>query len=49
VSGSYRHGSNKAQTIFHTIFHKTPAPPADEEAGVTRLYRWHIDAALYEL
>jgi alpha-ketoglutarate-dependent taurine dioxygenase len=33
----------------HTTFHKTPVSPADEEAGITRFYRWHIDAALYEL
>jgi len=33
----------------HTTFHKTAVSPADEAAGVTRFYRWHIDAALYEL
>jgi xanthine dioxygenase len=33
----------------HTTFHKTPVSPADEAAGITRFYRWHIDAALYEL
>ena len=33
----------------HTTFHKTPVSPEDEEKGVTRFYRWHIDAALYDL
>jgi len=33
----------------HTTFHKTRVSPEDEERGVTRFYRWHIDAALYEL
>ncbi|KAI9510760.1 alpha-ketoglutarate dependent xanthine dioxygenase [Russula earlei] len=33
----------------HATFHKTVVSPADEAAGVTRFYRWHIDAALYDL
>ena len=34
----------------HRTFHKTVVTPEDEEAhGATRFYRWHIDAALYEL
>ncbi|KAA1477207.1 Clavaminate synthase-like protein [Dentipellis sp. KUC8613] len=33
----------------HTTFHKTRVSPADEAAGATRFYRWHIDAALYDL
>ncbi|KAH9958966.1 hypothetical protein BC827DRAFT_1269185 [Russula dissimulans] len=33
----------------HRTFHKTVVSPADEAAGVTRFYRWHIDAALYDL
>ncbi|CED83872.1 clavaminate synthase-like protein [Phaffia rhodozyma] len=33
----------------HKTFHKTAVSPEDEEAGVTRFYRWHIDAALYDL
>ncbi|KAH9983762.1 taurine catabolism dioxygenase [Russula vinacea] len=33
----------------HTTFHKTPVSAADEAAGITRFYRWHIDAALYDL
>lgn len=33
----------------HTTFHKTRVSPEDEEKGFTRFYRWHIDAALYEL
>lgn len=33
----------------HKTFHKTPVSDADEAAGATRLYRWHIDAALYKL
>ncbi|KAF8655374.1 hypothetical protein AX16_003071 [Volvariella volvacea WC 439] len=33
----------------HTTFHKTRVSPEDEEKGVTRFYRWHIDAALYDL
>ncbi|KAH8119715.1 Clavaminate synthase-like protein [Phellopilus nigrolimitatus] len=33
----------------HTSFHKTRVSPEDEAAGATRFYRWHIDAALYDL
>lgn len=33
----------------HTTFHKTRVSPEDEEKGYTRFYRWHIDAALYDL
>jgi hypothetical protein len=33
----------------HTTFHKTRVSPEDEARGVTRFYRWHIDAALYDL
>ncbi|KAK0465906.1 taurine catabolism dioxygenase [Desarmillaria tabescens] len=33
----------------HTTFHKTRVSPEDEAKGATRFYRWHIDAALYDL
>ncbi|KAH9486196.1 Alpha-ketoglutarate-dependent xanthine dioxygenase xan-1 [Psilocybe cubensis] len=33
----------------HTTFHKTKVSPEDEAKGHTRFYRWHIDAALYDL
>ncbi|KDQ62933.1 hypothetical protein JAAARDRAFT_28900 [Jaapia argillacea MUCL 33604] len=33
----------------HTTFHKTQVSQIDEDAGITRYYRWHIDAALYDL
>ncbi|KAK0222612.1 hypothetical protein EDD85DRAFT_861781 [Armillaria nabsnona] len=33
----------------HTTFHKTRVSPEDEDKGATRFYRWHIDAALYDL
>ncbi|KAK0234179.1 taurine catabolism dioxygenase [Armillaria fumosa] len=33
----------------HTTFHKTRVSPEDEVKGATRFYRWHIDAALYDL
>ncbi len=33
----------------HTTFHKTRVSPEDEAKGYTRFYRWHIDAALYDL
>ncbi|EIW72335.1 hypothetical protein TREMEDRAFT_26085 [Tremella mesenterica DSM 1558] len=33
----------------HKTFHKTPISQEDEDAGATRFYRWHIDAALYAL
>lgn len=33
----------------HTTFHHSRVSIEDEEKGVTRYYRWHIDAALYEL
>ena len=32
----------------HTTFHKTRVSPEDEEKGVTRFNRWHIDAAFYD-
>ena len=33
----------------HTTFHKTRVSEEDTERGYTRFYRWHIDAALYDL
>ncbi|KAI9069896.1 Clavaminate synthase-like protein [Trametes sanguinea] len=33
----------------HTTFHKTQVSAEDTEKGYTRFYRWHIDAALYNL
>jgi hypothetical protein len=33
----------------HTTFHKTRVSPEEEATGITRFYRWHIDAALYDL
>jgi hypothetical protein len=33
----------------HTTFHKTVVSPEDAARGATRFYRWHIDAALYDL
>lgn len=33
----------------HRSFHDTPLTEAEEAGGFTRFYRWHIDAALYEL
>jgi alpha-ketoglutarate-dependent taurine dioxygenase len=33
----------------HTTFHKTRVSEEDQAKGVTRFYRWHIDAALYDL
>ena len=33
----------------HTTFHKTHVSAEDEAKGITRFYRWHIDAALYDL
>lgn len=33
----------------HTTFHKTRVSEEDEAKGYTRFYRWHIDAALYDL
>lgn len=32
----------------HTTFHKTRVSPENEALGITRFYRWHIDAALYD-
>ena len=48
----YNHEGIESVTLkptSHTTFHKTVVSPADEAAGVTRFYRWHMDAALYEL
>ncbi|KAI0717128.1 Clavaminate synthase-like protein [Earliella scabrosa] len=33
----------------HRNFHKTHLSPAEEAQGYTRFYRWHMDAALYDL
>ncbi|ORE06427.1 Clavaminate synthase-like protein [Rhizopus microsporus var. microsporus] len=33
----------------HTVFHKTPLTKEQMDAGYTRFYRWHMDAALYKL
>lgn len=33
----------------HTTFHKTRVSEEDTAKGITRFYRWHIDAALYDL
>lgn len=33
----------------HRSFHLHPLSDAEEARGLTRFYRWHIDAALYEL
>jgi alpha-ketoglutarate-dependent taurine dioxygenase len=33
----------------HRSFHRTPLTDEQEAQGLTRFYRWHIDAALYEL
>ncbi|KAJ3781472.1 Clavaminate synthase-like protein [Lentinula aff. detonsa] len=33
----------------HKTFHKTVVSLEDEAKGFTRFYRWHIDAALYDL
>ncbi|KAH8919035.1 alpha-ketoglutarate dependent xanthine dioxygenase [Atractiella rhizophila] len=33
----------------HRTFHKEPVSLEDEKEGITRFYRWHIDAALYGL
>lgn len=33
----------------HIDFHKTRVSEEDTEKGFTRFYRWHIDAALYDL
>lgn len=35
--------------LSHHTFHKTSVIPEDEARCVTCFYRWHIDAALYEL
>ncbi|KZV93724.1 Clavaminate synthase-like protein, partial [Exidia glandulosa HHB12029] len=39
----------KLKHPHHKTFHKTVVSPEDEAKGVTRFYRWHIDAALYDL
>lgn len=33
----------------HKSFHKSVVSDEDEAKGITRFYRWHIDAALYDL
>ncbi|KAF9459858.1 hypothetical protein BDZ94DRAFT_1224039 [Collybia nuda] len=33
----------------HKKFHKTPVSATDEESGITRFCRWHMDAAFYDV
>lgn len=33
----------------HRSFHRVPLTDEQEDRGLTRFYRWHMDAALYEL
>ncbi|KAF9011249.1 Clavaminate synthase-like protein [Cyathus striatus] len=33
----------------HSTFHKTHITPDEESKGATRFFRWHMDAALYDL
>jgi alpha-ketoglutarate-dependent taurine dioxygenase len=33
----------------HKTYHHAPLTDAEEAAGFTRFYRWHMDAALYDL
>ncbi|KAI8612053.1 Clavaminate synthase-like protein [Chytriomyces sp. MP71] len=33
----------------HKTFHRDPVSQEDEDRGITRFYRWHIDSALYDL
>jgi hypothetical protein len=33
----------------HTVFHKEILTKEQMDAGYTRFYRWHMDAALYKL
>lgn len=33
----------------HKTFHKSVVSQEDEDKGITRFYRWHIDSALYDL
>jgi len=39
----------KLKHPHHATFHKSVVSEEDEEKGITRFYRWHIDAALYDL
>ncbi|KZS93511.1 Clavaminate synthase-like protein [Sistotremastrum niveocremeum HHB9708] len=39
----------KLKHPHHATFHKTKISQEDELNGATRFYRWHIDAALYDL
>ncbi|TIA68992.1 hypothetical protein E3P91_03831 [Wallemia ichthyophaga] len=39
----------KLKHPHHKTFHKTKVSDEDDEKGFTRFYRWHIDAALYDL
>ena len=44
-----RRFGNMEESVLHTTFHGTRVSPEDEAKGYTRYYRWHIDAALYDL
>jgi len=48
---SDHHGLGQVQLRHptHRAFHQSPLSDEQEAEGLTRFYRWHIDAALYEL
>jgi alpha-ketoglutarate-dependent taurine dioxygenase len=49
VRNHYGIDEKKLTHPSHTVFHKTPLTKEEMDAGYTRFYRWHMDAALYKL
>jgi len=47
--GLEKQGKVQLKHPHHKTFHKDVVGDEDEKAGITRFYRWHIDAALYDL
>ncbi|CAO3609061.1 unnamed protein product [Mucor hiemalis] len=49
VKNHYGIEERKLTHPSHTVFHQTQLSKDEMEAGLTRFYRWHMDAALYKL
>lgn len=49
VKNHYGIEERKLTHPSHTVFHQTSLSPEERESGLTRFYRWHMDAALYKL
>lgn len=49
VKNHYGIEERKLTHPSHTVFHQTSLTKEEMDSGLTRFYRWHMDAALYRL